>query len=42
MGAFWCKQPNGKYCRFSTVVDCITDYDCEKEDKEKILKAIGE
>ena len=24
MGAFICKQPNGKYCRFSTVVDTLT------------------
>jgi len=26
MGAFIARQPNGKICRFSTVVDCITDY----------------
>lgn len=26
MGAFICRQPNGKLCRFSTVVDTITDY----------------
>jgi len=32
MGAFWAKQPNGKWCRFSTGVNCITDYNCEKED----------
>ena len=32
MGAFICKQPNGKYCRFSTVVDCITDYNMTEED----------
>lgn len=24
MSAFICKQPNGKYCRFSTVVDTVT------------------
>lgn len=24
MGAFISKQPNGKYCRFSTVVDTVT------------------
>ena len=24
MGSFICKQPNGKYCRFSTVVDTLT------------------
>ena len=27
MGAFIAKQPNGLYCRFSTVVDCVTHYD---------------
>ena len=26
MGAFIAKQPNGLYCRFSTVVDCPTDW----------------
>ena len=31
MGAFICKQPNGKYCRFSTVVDSITDYNMTEE-----------
>lgn len=37
MSAFWAKQPNGKYCRFSTVIDCITDYDCTKKDMLKII-----
>lgn len=32
MGAFISKQPNGKYCRFSTVVDTVTDYDMTEED----------
>lgn len=32
MGAFIVKQPNGKYARFSTIVDCITDYDMTEED----------
>lgn len=32
MGAFICKQPNGKYCRFSTVVDTITQYNMTEED----------
>ena len=32
MGAFICKQPNGKYCRFSTIVDCITHYNMTEED----------
>lgn len=26
MGAFISKQPNGLYCRFSTVVDCPTHF----------------
>jgi len=26
MGAYWAKQPNGKYCRFSSVVDGVTHY----------------
>ena len=26
MGAFICRQPNGKLCRFSTVVDSVTHY----------------
>ena len=32
MGAFIAKQPNGLYCRFSTVVDCVTHYDMTKEE----------
>lgn len=32
MGAFIAKQPNGLYCRFSTVVDCPTDWNMTKED----------
>ena len=32
MGAFIVKQPNGKYARFSTIIDCITDYDMTEED----------
>jgi hypothetical protein len=32
MGAFYFKQPNGLYGRFSTVVDCPTDYNCTKEE----------
>ena len=26
MGSFVCRQPNGKLCRFSTVVDSVTHY----------------
>ena len=25
------KQPNGKYCIFSTIVDNVIDYDCDEE-----------
>ena len=32
MGSFICKQPNGLYCRFSTVVDTITDYNMTAEE----------
>jgi hypothetical protein len=32
MPAFYFKQPNGLFGRFSTVVDCPTDYNCTKEE----------
>lgn len=32
MGSFICQQPNGLYCRFSSVVDCPTHYNMTKED----------
>ena len=32
MGAFIAKQPNGLYCRFSGVVDTVTDYNLTEED----------
>lgn len=32
MGAFISKQPNGLYCRFSTIVDTVTHYNMTKED----------
>lgn len=32
MGAYFAKQPNGLYCRFSTVVDTITHCNMTKED----------
>lgn len=31
MGAFIVQQPNGLYCRFSTVVDCPTDWNMTRE-----------
>lgn len=32
MGAFIARQPNGLLCRFSSVVDCITDYNMTEEE----------
>ena len=32
MGAFIAKQPNGLYCRFSSVVDCPTHWNMTAED----------
>lgn len=32
MGAFISKQPNGLYCRFSSVVDCLTHYNMTAEE----------
>ena len=32
MTGFIVKQPNGLYCRFSTVVDCPTDWNMTEED----------
>lgn len=32
MGAFIAKQPNGLYCRFSSVIDCPTHWNMTRED----------
>jgi len=32
MGAFISEQPNGLYCRFSTIVDCPTHWNMTRED----------
>ncbi|MED3792385.1 hypothetical protein P4571_08010 [Niallia alba] len=32
MAAFISQQPNGLYCRFSTVVDCPTHWNMTRED----------
>jgi hypothetical protein len=44
MGAFIAKQPNGLYCRFSSVVDCPTNWNMSEKDYIKICieKAIEE
>lgn len=41
---FVAKQPNGKYCRFSTVIECPTHINMTKEDylNYRIEKAIEE
>lgn len=41
MGAFISKQPNGKYCRFSTIVDCHTHINMTMDDYIKICKQRG-
>lgn len=32
MGAFIAQQPNGLYCRFSTIVDTVTHYNMTRDD----------
>lgn len=38
MAEFVAKQPNGLYCRFSTVVDCPTDWNMTAEDYIELCK----
>ena len=42
MGSFVCKQPNGLYCRFSTVVDCPTNWNMTEEDYIELCKRKAE
>jgi hypothetical protein len=35
------KQPNGLYCRFSTVVDCPTHYNMTREDYIQVIMDRG-
>ena len=42
MASFICKQPNGLYCRFSTVVDCPTDWNMTVEDYIELCKDMAE
>lgn len=37
MGAFIARQPNGKLCRFSTIVDTVTHYNMTEEDYIDVL-----
>lgn len=41
MGGFISKQPNGKYCRFSSIVDCPTHINMTFEDYVKIIEERG-
>ena len=38
MGAFIAKQPNGLYCRFSTVTDCPTNWNMTEDDYVKLCE----
>ena len=42
MGAFIAKQPNGKYCRFSSVVDCPTNWNMTEQDYIELCKQKAE
>lgn len=42
MAEFIAKQPNGLYCRFSTVVDCPTDWNMTAEDYIELCKQKAE
>lgn len=42
MAGFISKQPNGLYCRFSTVVDCPTDWNMTEEDYIELCKQKAE
>lgn len=38
MGAFIVKQPNGRYMRFSSTVDCPTHWNMTEEDYIKVCE----
>ena len=42
MAGFIAKQPNGLYCRFSTVVGCPTDWNMTAEDYIELCKQKAE
>lgn len=42
MAGFVVKQPNGLYCRFSTVVDCPTDWNMTEEDYIELCRKRAE
>lgn len=41
MGTFVAKQPNGKYCLFSTVVDCPTHINMSIDDYIQVMMSRG-
>ena len=41
MAGFISKQPNGLYCRFSSVTDCPTAWNMTKEEFDNFLEEIG-
>ena len=36
MSGFISKQPNGRYCRFSTTLGCVTHYNMTEADCEEV------
>ena len=42
MVGFIAKQPNGLYCRFSTIVDCPTDWNMTADDYIELCKRKAE
>ena len=42
MGAFIAKQPNGLYCRFSSIVDCPTNWNMTETDYIELCKQKAE
>ena len=41
MAGFIAKQPNGLYCRFSSIVDTVTHWNMTKEDYVKVIMERG-
>ena len=41
MQSYISRQPNGLYCRFSTVVDCPTHYNMTREDYIQVIMDRG-
>ena len=42
MASFIAKQPNGLYCRFSTIVDCPTNWNMTEDDYIELCKERAE